>query len=363
MSPFIPPQRTIRFIAGSFFGALMISFGAISNPAHPVKPEQALLEINPVVVDSQAHGYATFQSHNQKVLANSKGVFMTHLRTRNPSYTAQQWRLSFSDDNGQHFSTLYEETNATNPPVIESDSEGNLYLIRADFVDGNAFLYRFLASESYRHPTQTLIPNGAAGKYAMAIDEERNRIYFFAHNNTFHILGFDGTVQRSVHLLKPGDQAILQYPLLFPSPTGELYAAWTTQKHDVYLYWDIHRIQSADGGLTWNTPLGNALHPPLPADDPGIGTWVIKDDEYQVHTWLSSFAVTQNKVHYLYLAQTLRLGWNNGWRRNHHLLYADSGTTSCDTAPAATPCLLMHQIRRPPLYSCNCDPQAPTVQR
>jgi len=62
-----------------------------------------LTVIRPVVVDPDATGYGTFQSHNQKVVSNRRGVFMTHIRTRNEPYTAQQWRLSRSTDGGQSF--------------------------------------------------------------------------------------------------------------------------------------------------------------------------------------------------------------------------------------------------------------------
>jgi hypothetical protein len=79
-----------------------------------------------VCVDNDAIGYATFQSHNQKVVANSYGIFMTHLRRRNVEYTAQTWRLSRSTDRGRSFATVYEATHATNPPVIETDTDGNI---------------------------------------------------------------------------------------------------------------------------------------------------------------------------------------------------------------------------------------------
>ena len=61
-----------------------------------------------------------------------------------------------------------------------------IYLIRPDFQDGHAYLYRFLASNDYRDPLITRIPRGAAGKFSMALDQKRRQIYYFAHNNTFH---------------------------------------------------------------------------------------------------------------------------------------------------------------------------------
>jgi hypothetical protein len=131
-------------------------FGATVRSAPP-------LEIEVVCVDEKATGYGTFQSHNQKVLSNARGIFMTHIRSRNEPYTAQQWRLSRSSDGGRTFQTIYEATHATNPAVIETDDQANLYLIRPDFADGNSYLYFFAAADDYRQPRVTPIPGSAAG--------------------------------------------------------------------------------------------------------------------------------------------------------------------------------------------------------
>lgn len=182
-----------------------------------------LAQIQLVCVDAEATGYGTFQSHNQKVVSNRRGIFMTHLRSRNEAYTAQSWRLSWSTNAGESFVTLFAATNATNPPLLESDADDNLYLVRPDFVDGHAYLYRFLARENYREPHITRITNGAAGKYAMILDARRKQLAYFAHNNTFHLVGLDGVVRSSTNLLKEGKQAALQYPLLSPGEDGTLH--------------------------------------------------------------------------------------------------------------------------------------------
>ena len=46
-------------------------------------------------VDDHACGYGTFQSHNQKVVSNANGIFMTYLREDNEKDPAQPnvWRL------------------------------------------------------------------------------------------------------------------------------------------------------------------------------------------------------------------------------------------------------------------------------
>ncbi len=255
------------------------------------------------LVDGQATGYATFQSHNQKVVSNRRGIFMTHLRTRNEAYTAQGWRLSQSDDGGTSFRTLHSETNATNPAVLETDAEDNVYLVRPDFADGHAYLYRFLAEDRYAVPRITRIPGGAAGKFSMVLDPSRKRLAYFAHNNSFHLVDLNGIVLVSTNLLTQGTHAVLQYPLLSLDETGALHAAWTTQKHGVYLYWDIHHMVSPDGGMTWKTLEGTSLTPPVVADDTGPATRITLDDEFESHTWLSSFLARNGKVHFLYLAQ------------------------------------------------------------
>ncbi|MBP8131007.1 MAG: hypothetical protein KA184_15620 [Candidatus Hydrogenedentes bacterium] len=266
--------------------------------------QAGLAPIELTLVDGEAIGYAVFQSHNQKVVANAHGIFMTHLRTRNEAYTAQTWRLSRSTDGGKTFETVYEATHATNPPVLETDAAGTVYLARPDFEDGNAYLYRFLAEKDFQDPIMTVIPGAAAGKYSMSMDAARGQLYFFAHNNTFNVIGLDGQVRTPVTLLQQGPNACLQYPLLSLAADGALHAAWTTQKHGVYLYWDIHHIVSPDGGQSWRAPGGATLTPPIVADDTGPAPRITSDDEFEAHTWLASFLAKGGKLHFAYMAQT-----------------------------------------------------------
>lgn len=266
--------------------------------------QPGLTAVETVCVDDQATAYGTFQSHNQKVVSNRNGIFMTHIRTRNEPYTAQQWRLSWSTDGGTTFQRLYEATHATSAPAMETDEEANLYLARPDFVDGNAYLHRFLAADRYANPLVSTIPGGSAGKYCMHYDPERQQLYYFAHNNTFHTIGLDGRVRSSCALLAAGESAVLQYPLLSLDRDGTLHAAWTTQKHGVYLYWDIHHMLSRDGGATWQKLDGTPLTLPVVADQHGPADRVTLDDEYDVHTWLSSVLARDGKLHFLYQAQS-----------------------------------------------------------
>jgi hypothetical protein len=286
----------------NFNQAVLLFFAVAWN--HPLWAAESLSRIELTCVDERATGYGTFQSHNQKVLANSGGIFMSHIRSRNEPYTAQQWRLSRSTDGGRTFTTVYEATHATNPAVIETDGAANVYLVRPDFADGHSYLYFFEAAKEFQNPRITPIPASSGGKYAAAYDSARKQLYYFSNNNTFHVIAPDGAVKRSAALMNAGPHAVLQYPMLYVDAESVLHAAWTTSVADKYLYWDIHYMKSTDGGVTWQNMDGTPLAPPFASDDTGPSDRISLDDEFDSHTWLSSFLVRGGKAHFLYLGQT-----------------------------------------------------------
>ena len=267
----------------------------------------AVHPFDPVLIDERAIGYGTFQSHNQKVLANAGGIFMTHVRTRNEAYTAQQWRLSRSTDGGKTFATIYEATHGTHPPCIETDEQHNVYLVRSEFGDGNAYLHTFLASQDYKDPRVTPIPHGAAQKFGMFYDAGRRQLYYASHHR-FDVIALDGTVRGSQKLLEWGKNAEMQYPILSmdrtdpPDPAGVLHFAWTTVPFGKMTYRSIHFVQSPDGGATWRNPDGAPLTPPVVADDTGPAHRVNRDDELPASNWLASFLARNGKAHFLYLS-------------------------------------------------------------
>ena len=298
---------------------LVLAFGLAASPA---AGEIGLAEVRLTLLDAEATGYATFQSHNQKVAANANGIFTTHIRSRNEAFTAQQWRLSRSLDNGATFETLYESVDATNPPAIETDAAGNLYLVRSDFVDGSASLYRFRADDGYAQPTVTRIPGASAGKYCMNLDEARGRLYYFAWGRSLFVLDLEGGLLERQELTVDGADAGPQYPLSFLDPSGVLHAAWTSLRHGVYMYWDIRYMASDDGARSWRRMDGTPLQVPLPADEGGASDRITLDDEFEVHTWLSNLLVKDGKAHFAYAAQA------ESWRQ-HYVRY-DLATAARD---------------------------------
>jgi len=302
-------QRSLLILAGGLVATASAQAAGLTN-------------VRLTLLDAEATGYATFQSHNQKVVANAHGIFTTHIRSRNEAFTAQQWHLSRSRDGGATFETLYESVDATNAPAIETDAAGNLYLVRSNFSDGSASLYRFQASDGYARPTVAHIPGGSAGKYCMNLDAARSRLYYFTWGRSLFVLGLDGAVLERQELTVNGTNAVPQYPLSFLDPSGVLHAAWTTQKHGVYLYWDIHYMASDDGAQSWRRMDGTPLQIPLPVDDSGPSDRITLDDEFEVHSWLSNLLIKDGKAHFAYAAQTAT------WRQ-HYVRY-DLATAARD---------------------------------
>lgn len=72
--------------------------------------------------------YATFQSHNQKVLQTSHGIFVTHFTRYDQRAFRCRWRLLRSTDGGSSFELLYESglLGGNKPPCIEEGEDGDL---------------------------------------------------------------------------------------------------------------------------------------------------------------------------------------------------------------------------------------------
>jgi hypothetical protein len=176
-----------------------------------------------------------------------------------------------------------------------------------DFVDGNAYLIRFLNPKQELVPATTELTGGSAGKYCLLLDEPRQQLYWFAHNNTFFTVGIGGTVRSKVELLKAGPHAYLQYPHLTLDGTGQLFAGWTTSKvvaNNESVYHDVHAMKSPDGGKSWQALDGKPIELPAIADDAGPATLISRTDEFDVHTWLSAFMAKDGKLHFVYWANT-----------------------------------------------------------
>lgn len=300
--------------------AVILALGTLSLV--PFVASAAFSPATTVLTTEGQNPYATFQSHNQKIVENKYGIFVTYIRgSNNPSVDVSKftWHLMRSTNGGKSFSQIYSGS-ASYPPVLETDSSGNIYLVESSTADlSDAYLLRFSPFDNFANPRKTVLPKGGAYKFAAVIDEARSQLYFAgATTNSsfpvpvmrFYIVGFDGVVKSNSVLTKPGiSTADAHYPLLYLDTSGDLYMAWSTVRPKEYTYWSIHVIRSRNGGLAWENLEKTPLSTPIVADESGQTTRINLDDEFAppgtwASTWLSSFIVKNGKAHFAYRALT-----------------------------------------------------------
>jgi len=274
-------------------------------------------QVDTVVTGTGYSSYGTFGSHNQKVVANSHGIFISYLHSDYDANGTDDaiWRLARSTDGGVSFQTIYEEhSNGSKAPPLETDASGNIYVILSNLASGtwgssHARFYRFDAAKNYQNPTITSPIQTSAGKFAMEFDPNRQCLYYITWDNhklpDFYIVSLNGTLIKAIQLWKPGTIGA-HYPQLFLAPNGILYVAWTTTDGTAsgQDYYDAHFIVTPDGGTTWIGPSGNVTLPIPGASN--TSSWGIVDsaDIRPVGTtqanWLSNMASNGSSVHFVY---------------------------------------------------------------
>ncbi len=289
--------------------------------------------------------YATFSSHNQKVISNAHGYFMTYLTKWQldamGNIENNDWELAQSTDGGNSWQVLYRETGVdTRAPAIETDEKNNIYLTLGVSYGGPA---RFLAfglsrDNEYRLVNNMQLQNGWCDKFCMLFDPIRKQIYYVPGglNNAdvhFYILDLDGQLKRPpFSIVKAGPKyneytnpVNLEYPLLSLDEAGTLHMAWTVQAFPStpppsYTYRTIRHMLSQDGGLTWQNLSGEMLPLPVLADDPRTECIVSDNEIGKQKTWLANELARSKKIHFLYNALDPQDG---SVVRQHYVRFAD----------------------------------------
>jgi hypothetical protein len=299
--------------------ALFLSAAFLGSPARSAPVDGMNIGvIETTLVDSGATFYGTFQSHNQKVVATPDGIFVTYSRNREPVDPAKpelevaRWRLARSKDGGKTFQTILEATHGTRAPALESDEAGNLYMTHPDWSDPRRpfYFYRFARGGDYARPKIATIPDVACGaKYAMVYDPGRKQFYIAAQYGQLLTISPEGKLlRRGTGFGNRGPHAGTQYPHLMVSPDGVLHHAMTTvgrNEQGKAIYWDIHYMNSPDGGKTWRKLDGTPLPDQPVPDDTGPTDRISLDDECEVSCWLANMLVHDGKVHFIYRGETM----------------------------------------------------------
>lgn len=257
-----------------------------------------LIDIDVVYLQTPLTGYSTFQSHNQKVVANDNGIFLTFIYST-PSDAPSIWRLARSTDGGQTFSIIYESSDYTRAPAMETDENNNIYLTFP--VDGATKFLRFTSANGYTSPDINRTHSGvtSASKYAMAFDKTRQQFY---HATQWQrVLTFDmaGNLLRNQQVWGSSPISGTQYPHLFVDSAGVLHHAMTTLD-SADNYETIRHLKSIDGGATWKAMDGTAISIPTSPEPTGPSTMINLPDEITLTTWLGTMHVKDGKLHFVY---------------------------------------------------------------
>jgi uncharacterized repeat protein (TIGR01451 family) len=306
-------------------------------------------------VDDVPTGYGTFSSHNQKLVQNAYGLFMTYsYAADNDTSGNETWRLARSLDGGKTWATIWRGMTVTRAPILETDAHGSIYIVHSNELslgdDGAATFYRFDPEKSFSNPLMKLIPGGSAGKFTGVWDEVRQRLYYMTWdtwhfttwddagrpidkpNNNFFALDRDGnflfqfpltcqyvigdatsSVPTSGCITRSESDSFVHYPQLEIDGT-RLYAAWTTSpRQDVIdqtwqRYRAIFYIYSEDGGATWRAPgTAGALTTPIIGNEHGPARMVnlieelsLPDSSQQYSLWLWNFVSKGGYLHFAY---------------------------------------------------------------
>ena len=304
------------------------SADAFAQPLLP--PFDLRVPVKLTLIDSNAIGYATFQSHNQKVVSSSQGVFLAYNYAASENYRSNSWRLVFCTNSASSFGTVLDVPGTIHPPVLETDSEMRVFLAHAAY-DGNAYLYQVapLAIGGIRGPFT--ITNGYSGKICMSFDSSSRELAYMVGTwatGPFRILSPAGDLlwYRELFSAPATRLAQCEYPHISRDPASrQIFVAWTTQRIPLseypYLYWDIHCMKSGNGGRDWFALSGREILPPVPPDNTGPADQISLDSEFSVHTWLSSFMFKEGKLHFVYWVDSVpqqqkyvRLDANSGVR-------------------------------------------------
>jgi hypothetical protein len=274
-----------------------------------------------------AHGTpgATTISINHKVVVNQYGMFVAYLQ--NTSETKTQWRLARSVDHGASFTVIdaspdvsAPNADSTHVPLLETDSAGNVYMIRAGnfHSEADAYMRKYSPTYNFAPPaTESPLQSGSAQKCSMMIDEARGQLYFISEtmrsNPTrtelwFYVMGLDGTLRRQAHLAYSTDSNLRPaWPHVTMDEQGDVYVAWTNIKgttSETYQHYSTHVMRSVNGGSSWQKLTGQSVSEPVisdPASNHPNSIPMINDPaELGASMELWTMRVKEGKIHLAY---------------------------------------------------------------
>jgi len=232
-----------------------------------------------------------FQSHNQKVVYSSNGIYRS----------GYDGRLQRSTNGGTSFSTMYNHgISGLKPPALEADPFGNVYMLYPDPSNDITRMRKvnaggFVNSWSYS--------GTSSSKFSSAYDAGQHRLYHATQTGQLMTIDADdGVLIRSQNLFSDGSTGSRpSYPHVMVDEFGVIhYALTVADQNDSIPYESIRYMKSLDGGATWRTMSGQGLSLPSTSDPNGPSTRINYSGENTDNTWLANMHAKNGKVHFAY---------------------------------------------------------------
>lgn len=273
--------------------------------------EQGLIApIEPLTIASgaTAFGLSTFQSHNQKVVRNQHGTFVSYALHEGPPVYSDLGQVTWqiAADSGSGFVQGFEQTDVTRPPIIETSASGTLFVLYSDLPSERAHLLRFAHSDLQQSPDWSReLEYGGSGKMAMLYDDASDTLYYSAGytGQFFRVRRASSQTPEVIRTRVTGPGQIAwtaHYTHLYLDREGKLYLAWTSYDENRGRYWSLHFIVSDDRGETWRTAAGTQLTLPVPADHTGPADMIAISTDQTPDVFLSSMTVKEGRAHFMY---------------------------------------------------------------
>lgn len=266
-----------------------------------------------VVTVDKSKAYGTFNSHNQKVVANARGIFAAYIKDYNSSDIGT-WQLRMSVDGGKTFAPILTQTDSSKAPCIETDSKNNIHIAYPTNNWKDIYYIKLLASENYTPPHSIIVSGAGAGKYSCDFRESDKTFFYVGWSNMVRINTDTMSVIDNRPVLAHGPKGYSQYPLLSFDPSKiYMMLGWTTVDtvgHQSYR--DIRYGMSWNSGLTFGVPsTGATIRLPIVADSTGgsVQALLPSDDETSeralnngsyINNWLANLSFVDGYIHFMY---------------------------------------------------------------
>lgn len=254
------------------------------------------------VLDPNTVTVSTFRSHNNRHVIVGDQLFVSYLRNLSADERTQSWRVVRQDLSSKHTITAIERVNATRPPCIDRDRDGNVFVVFSDWALNRIVFYRIDKSTgqvgAVVHYEGPIGP--ASYKFTCAFDVARNRFVYFGNAGRLIAFNASGDMIFDQHIFQFSDDHWVQYPHIFIEPSGRIHLAWTnSHRAHPWFYTSTHYLYS-DDATTWRRAPSETVTLPVICSDSAGGVQIAGQTDTGVHRLLTSFIPHNGLVHFAY---------------------------------------------------------------